>query len=1692
VNLNNKTGFSFKAGGFYDGSFPIIKEGAIEKVFDWNSGLKTAFPHNGDADTLGYALLMSGNISEKIYETCHGVGYHEDDIGTKAGRTGEYNFYNAPYGPGYYQPPFGEFHSIAEGEDTIKSSSTRKLGELNKPDQLNLFGLRLREVQNTKGYQGFDECMASIESAPMVRFHEVPSYCPRKANQKKVEKYVLAYPHLSVGSLATYELTNGGFSHGLFGGNIYNHNPFPCSYDRGMIIVNSVYKMVNRPSMPFTAAKCRYDITGPVGVTKLNPYDRAGDYPTLNEGLKGGKSNPDGFPNSPTPVSFTQESKERHVEGLADFDMNSVKKFILFGKGADRFFSFNAGMYWDFVFKGNHRILPFGNETEINGKQAIKQNDLERENHWWEHREYPQNIDFLNHAYGNNLNACPSNYLDVPYYASIGRFGYLGARFQNTLTKGKTGADHPDGLFAHVGYEKSSSPVKDSMSNNYDTLLKTAATEAQNYSWFVSDRSLFLNLNKNILSGSQEYKDFKNSTSITQEVKDSFDVLCDIGATGLNFTTAEQSGTKNDFFISGINRGPESFVYDESPIEKLALNLSGADLLSFDNLIKKYASFKVKDVIGNIDTEWYDNVTNQKRRRIASGYYSNIVLGNPVDLFPDNQITFCLEKANDFINSKYIKFATINPSSNQGPTEEVPVTDRRYFSTSFSKQTELDRVSGIVSEAKNKIKSISPHKYNNDLTGSTNNFYLGNMNRKKCGIDNFIPEREVSGGRSLGSANLSLTVINPPHKYQGAIFNSSHWSKFAAVPWTTDEDQDGNPIAIPPVEDYRINPLRSGWHTVGLGDIGKIKGHSNFSCFLPLFLQQPRNEFVKLRQPPKFRVYALDYHSIPEEKIRENLGTAPRARGTISNVGNGFGDDGGRIPGHPEINYWLLKTKTTNQRGKNLYPLKYKWYRITRTNAPNYYKTKNQNLLEASSIIGDWCCAEGDGPDCTVIKPKECRNLNGGLMTSAGTISEESASIFMGPNADDANNYYYFCRVEGRFGWRDSEFAKITQDDTVTASIAIYSKVGTMSSPQMIVGDPKDKIQFKFPARCGIIPDPDILSEAVQETIFLPGNKIRSECTMTRIVGPEGVRGVTRVFTPSTNVDTIGKTIRGAHFQELGAIVDNTIKITDDQAKILYCRRALPYCNVDANGNAITQTWPGVPISFPGFIHRTRYVKAIFSNRNAEGRRINQIQNIAQFYPQITYRGTDLLYGQNYNDNQGHDQFQENLGAIKILSRKRENNFNNQAIEIVPSQARAFSSRSEPGFQQAITELNLPQGTPPLEVWSTILQEKFFRPREIAGNKVKQFLNKHFGFSLQGNLQVNPAITNDVITGPECGYVDPTAGRLMHYYVEAKGNYNIACFDDGSTIRNTAFIAPGLRTGRPGLQYNFLGKPNSTRLRWKSMPGPYAFQWKVERHNRDRNGNGMPLGFYSYIYGTRIDDLYDAAAVYGASMRIRPPDPGLRNDIKNLKKLRQIAFNAGMDGYSDQTTQVLVTTHGVYGPPGRGCGTLQWKIFDDGGCFPNCEIVDYIEAASNFGSPERRDFPRDYKDFGCLPQPTKDFKKLFGGCFPPCLSLKYPEGFNPKGGRSFNMKLNGGRNENIFLCHPSSSNQLQPQQKFAYRNSKLANIIRINMTPCEDGKDFNKDLCNYLTPTLHLGTDTWPSGPQPNSNLNIAKKFFLF
>jgi hypothetical protein len=338
------------------------------------------------------------------------------------------------------------------------------------------------------------------------------------------------------------------------------------------------------------------------------------------------------------------------------------------------------------------------------------------------------------------------------------------------------------------------------------------------------------------------------------------------------------------------------------------------------------------------------------------------------------------------------------------------------------------------------------------------------------------------------------------------------------------------------------------------------------------------------------------------------------------------------------------------------------------------------------------------------------------------------------------------------------------------------------------------------------------------------------------------------------------------------------------------------------------------------------------------------------------------------------------------------------------------------------------------------------------------------------------------LAGENCGYTPYGLGRNMLYYLEAYGRFYFICDPiKKKNVRNISFMCPGLRSTNSAIQYCWLGHPNNTYVERRAMYGPYAYQWRVRRHNRDRNGNGMSEGFYSMAYDAPFSLMYDAAAIFGLSIK-KTSSQRYKTQVKSVLAARATVVPADMS--------VINLRYNWFGVGGTEGGAGNYGNFY---CDPHnttSSVCNYISAAQSLASD------LDFEAYGC---PNDRLQK--GACFDPCLSIRYAQGFFP-GGKVQDMFTNNGKSsqpQQMRLVSMANFNargkviteeeQSKLDPKVFFRspvNTPHARITRglnkvenriypsgevVGMSPCRDG---GSDHCNFLTPTIHLQTSSLP------------------
>ena len=235
-----------------------------------------------------------------------------------------------------------------------------------------------------------------------------------------------------------------------------------------------------------------------------------------------------------------------------------------------------------------------------------------------------------------------------------------------------------------------------------------------------------------------------------------------------------------------------------------------------------------------------------------------------------------------------------------------------------------------------------------------------------------------------------------------------------------------------------------------------------------------------------------------------------------------------------------------------------------------------------------------------------------------------------------------------------------------------------------------------------------------------------------------------------------------------------------------------------------------------------------------------------------------------------------------------------------------------------------------------------------------------------------------------------------------------------------------------------------------------------------------------------MEDLYDAAAVYGAVKKTNPSYSRLgpatpivdANGDPILDANGDPTFNPSDEGIRSGAAASIsgpgalpISLRGAsIGPddgPKLGCGGIRWKASGDnfyGVDRPNSEFVLWMERVANPAGPD------PFSVNGCGGARSQD-------CFYPCVSLKYPEGFTPRGGKSLGYR--NGADRHYITTSIINSATVTPISG----SVGTSVILPINISPCSNNK---KDICNYITPTIHIGIDTWPYGVTSNNSDLLA------
>ena len=387
---------------------------------------------------------------------------------------------------------------------------------------------------------------------------------------------------------------------------------------------------------------------------------------------------------------------------------------------------------------------------------------------------------------------------------------------------------------------------------------------------------------------------------------------------------------------------------------------------------------------------------------------------------------------------------------------------------------------------------------------------------------------------------------------------------------------------------------------------------------------------------------------------------------------------------------------------------------------------------------------------------------------------------------------------------------------------------------------------------------------------------------------------------------------------------------------------------------------------------------------------------------------------------------------------------------------------------------------------------------KLSTKKDVRFVNGYFmASSTQGQKIIDDVKEKFVgpseLAGENCGYTPYGLGRNMVYYLEAFERFYIICDPlKKKNVTNKTFMCPGVRMNNSAIQYFWLGQPANTYVKRRAMYGAYAYQWRVQRHNRDRNGNGISEGFYSMGYAQRYSLLYDAPAIYGLYVKIKT-DGRYKTAVKEVKAARRTLA----DNYNLRADTIRSIWFGERGTEGtsRRYGDITYSCDGSDSLFSDglCEYVSKAQALAT--SP-------NFYDHKC-----PEALLAIGACFDPCMSMRYAQGFFPGGKLLDLFGYGGGTSANdindknvriVPIATVDSRGSLNTKDELSTTDINLkfrsplntphARITRglksvggevqspefvAGVTPCQDG---GADHCNYITPTIHLGGSSYLLG----------------
>ena len=1242
---------------------------------------------------------------------------------------------------------------------------------------------------------------------------------------------------------------------------------------------------------------------------------------------------------------------------------------------------------WHHLYKENSNGFPFennytnlgndegvaGTTNQTNVGTELFEAELSDSDEYWNRRQCSEAINYLPHTFGGAIYACASYYFDVPYYAAIKKFGFYGTRFLNGCVSldmeypqsGQTDTQDLDLPWTGYSYPAGDEPEPDLGTNNsfasYTNLLRVAAAEESQTDFYALNKILFLWANSGLITGSTQYQSLTGNSGFLAQYNNMFSQYNSAFPNG----TGDLLNLNNSLFTSG------SVFYN-----------TGAtyDFLSNNNSYKTYKPNILKTFTGSNDlVNWefiesnYGVAVLQSLGNVNSGFYYQL----------DTQ-------KQQRLQTRYLENYV-----NGNPIDLYP-TNKIYFA--------YDSASGFINGSgwgKAPFGGYGANATFND-TGLARRFFLGAYGDGEdvSTFENFVNT----------SANINISGSS----FYPGYFNSNIGVELPIPSYT------------PIISGYANSgngdsPISGNWFAIGYNGIGEL--NANFSCFTPIFVQQPFNRtYCKIGQSPTFRAFAVDYHTIPEDKINIR---------------------------YPEIVYWTTKLKMVDSNYNNLYPLSYKWYRILKSNCvgtipdsgfQNFLLNPDFTLLEPSNPTGNWCALEGDGQYCTLIHPNQCVPIfseNGAWSyeyantPAYGTAKQNNFYMTFKQGAikgdeefDGDDDYYYFCMARGRFGIRISEPSELFIEDWLSFDITMQNGgniiipppsiefQGNLTGiPQTIVCDAESLLPYG-----GFQRSNDFIPEDVIKEKLPPPNAGFGDVYSYTFVGMWGYGGATQTYSPGTLNDTVGLQETWGRLLHYGNLIQYFTNLTQTQGDFLYGTNHLPTCVSGSQGYGMPVGQAGIKVAIDGLVHLSNILNPVTTTSESYGTLWGNLDNAGELYTPAFSPSED-----------GQWQFGTNLGTI--------HNFGWNSNTVSPKES-AYDIIQN-GDLGCIPSPNL-----------TVSQL----------SQLKQSLLK-----------------DGVLGGSNCGWNKYGLGMNMLYWVEGNGSFYLYCDQlKKKNVANLNYIGPGLRAANSSIQYFWMGKPSNSYLDRYPLFGPYAYEWKVRKQNRDRNGNGFSEGFYSYGWNTNYTQMYDAPAIYGLFIKYQN-----RSDASTLATIAS-GRNYIMSNYNVNLQNLKTTSFGFIPDNGQE-GMLYGNIFL-GELNQNYPANLYVQAGEANAAVQKTEL------YGC-----SDEDLLNGNCFDPCLSMRYQFGFLP-----------GGKKQLFTTGSPQGSYNLVPNNLVvdgepSYQTATGGGDVRFRGTfgtphyqyllsglshagytvasqelngfsPCFDG---GGDHCNYITPVLNLGTSMY-------------------